>query len=79
LGITVRPIEMMSPDLRVLGAAEGLPTLPDTQYSLCKDLQCGNELAMAIFSAMQNGNDNYSFNGPSSSLQDDTCLVDDEE
>ncbi|AKE09556.1 HTH-type transcriptional regulator gltC [Serratia liquefaciens] len=79
LGITVRPIEMMSPDLRVLGTAEGLPALPDTQYSLCKDSQCGNELAMAIFSAMQNGNDNYSFNGPGASLQDDACLVDDEE
>lgn len=34
---------------------------------------------MAIFSAMQNGNDNYSFNGPGASLQDDACLVDDEE
>ncbi|MNE38159.1 LysR substrate binding domain protein [compost metagenome] len=79
LGITVRPIEMMSPDLRVLGATEGLPALPDTQYSLCKDPQCGNELAMAIFSAMQNGNDSYSFSGPGASLQDDACLVDDEE
>ena len=36
LGVTARPIEMMSPDLRVLGAVEGLPPLPDTQYALCK-------------------------------------------
>ncbi|VEA66917.1 Morphology and auto-aggregation control protein [Serratia plymuthica] len=79
LGITVRPIEMMSPDLRVLGAVEGLPPLPDTQYALCKDTQCGNELAMAIFSAVQNGNDSYSFSGASSSQQDDTCLADGEE
>ncbi|AEF46616.1 transcriptional regulator, LysR family [Serratia sp. AS12] len=79
LGITVRPIEMMSPDLRVLGAVEGLPPLPDTQYALCKDTQCGNELAMAIFSAVQNGNDSYSFNRASSSQQDDTCLADGEE
>ncbi|SQI43791.1 Morphology and auto-aggregation control protein [Serratia plymuthica] len=78
LGITVRPIEMMSPDLRVLGAVEGLPPLPDTQYALCKDTQCGNELAMAIFSVVQNGNDSYSFNGASSSQQDDTCLADGE-
>ncbi|CAI0707567.1 Morphology and auto-aggregation control protein [Serratia entomophila] len=79
LGVTVRPVEMMSPDLRVLGAAEGLPVLPDTQYALCKDAQCGNELAMAIFSAMQGGNDSYSFNGPGGALPDDASLVDEEE
>ncbi|NDL65296.1 transcriptional regulator LrhA [Acerihabitans arboris] len=60
LGITVRAVEMMSPDLRVLGQNEGLPTLPDTQYVLCKHPQCENELAMAIFSAVQTGNDSYS-------------------
>ncbi|WP_413729733.1 transcriptional regulator LrhA [Sodalis sp. RH22] len=59
LGITVRPVEMMSSDLRVLGQNEGLPTLPDTQYVLCKHPQCENELAMAIFSAVQTGNDSY--------------------
>ncbi|AHM74949.1 virulence transcriptional regulator RovM [Yersinia hibernica] len=55
LGITARPIEMMSPDLRVLGETEGLPRLPETHYSLCKDSECGNELALAIFDAMQTG------------------------
>ncbi|CNB44414.1 virulence transcriptional regulator RovM [Yersinia intermedia] len=55
LGVTARPIEMMSPDLRVLGETEGLPRLPETHYALCKDSQCGNELALAIFDAMQTG------------------------
>ncbi|WP_392434120.1 virulence transcriptional regulator RovM [Yersinia sp. HM-2024] len=55
LGITARPIEMMSPDLRVLGETEGLPRLPETHYSLCKDSRCSNELALAIFEAMQTG------------------------
>ncbi|WP_454738111.1 LysR substrate-binding domain-containing protein [Cupriavidus necator] len=34
LGVTVRAIEMLAPELRVLGEAEGLPRLPD----LCFDL-----------------------------------------
>ncbi|WP_025122803.1 MULTISPECIES: transcriptional regulator LrhA [unclassified Serratia (in: enterobacteria)] len=68
LGITARPIEMMSPDLRVLGTAEGLPHLPDTQYALCKDMKCENELAMAIFSAVQNGSEIYHFGGGESSV-----------
>ncbi|HGM6321739.1 transcriptional regulator LrhA [Serratia ureilytica] len=82
LGVTARPIEMMSPDLRVLGAAEGLPPLPDTQYALCTNAQCSNELAMAIFSAMQGGNGGYGFNGAEGGLQsdqDDASLVDEEE
>ncbi|MES3207806.1 transcriptional regulator LrhA [Serratia ureilytica] len=82
LGVTARPIEMMSPDLRVLGAAEGLPPLPDTQYALCTNAQCSNELAMAIFSAMQGGNGGYGFNGVEGGLQsdqDDASLVDEEE
>ncbi|POW86805.1 transcriptional regulator LrhA [Serratia marcescens] len=82
LGVTARPIEMMSPDLRVLGAVEGLPPLPDTKYALCKNAQCSNELAMAIFSAMQGGNDGYGFNGAEAGLQgdqDDASLVDEEE
>jgi DNA-binding transcriptional LysR family regulator len=35
LGVTARPVEMMSPDLRVLGKSDGLPALPDTEYLLC--------------------------------------------
>ncbi len=53
LGVTARPVEMMSPDLRVLGAADGLPALPDTQYLLCHNPDSDNELAMAIFNAME--------------------------
>ncbi|BFO11095.1 HTH-type transcriptional regulator gltC [Serratia rubidaea] len=75
LGVTVRPVEMMSPDLRVLGASEGLPTLPETQYTLCKDIQCENELAMAIFSAVQQGNTSYSFQNAASTED----AVDDDE
>lgn len=44
LGVTARPVEMMSPDLRVLGAADGLPPLPDTEYLLCSDPGTQNEL-----------------------------------
>ncbi|MCK8339570.1 LysR substrate-binding domain-containing protein, partial [Erwinia amylovora] len=37
LGVTARPVEMMSPELRVMGADEGLPMLPDTEYLLCRN------------------------------------------
>ncbi|NMP27248.1 transcriptional regulator LrhA [Rahnella sp. SAP-1] len=60
LGVTARPIEMMSPELRVLGEQDGLPRLPDTQYVLYKNQRCENELAMAIFTAVEQGNDPYS-------------------
>ncbi|MTH46412.1 transcriptional regulator LrhA [Intestinirhabdus alba] len=53
LGVTARPVEMMSPDLRVPGVLEGLPTLPDTQYLLCRDPASTNELAQVIFQAME--------------------------
>ncbi|MFC0225384.1 transcriptional regulator LrhA [Serratia aquatilis] len=79
LGITARPIEMMSPDLRVLGTAEGLPPLPDTQYALCKDMKCENELAMAIFSAVQNGGETYHFGAGSSVTEEGSCLIEEEE
>jgi DNA-binding transcriptional LysR family regulator len=34
LGITARNIEMLTPDLRVLGEADGLPRLPDVAFHL---------------------------------------------
>ncbi|MGH4912512.1 LysR substrate-binding domain-containing protein, partial [Klebsiella pneumoniae] len=37
LGVTARPVEMMSPDLRVLSGVDGLPPLPDTEYLQCYD------------------------------------------
>lgn len=66
MGITLRPVEMMSPELRVLGASDGLPELPATRYALCKNPQGENELAMAIFNAMQSGSDTYTPKPPSS-------------
>lgn len=59
LGITARPIEMMSPDLRVLGDSEGLPWLPETSYVLYKSNQCKNDLATAIFNSMESGREPY--------------------
>ncbi|ADM99274.1 Probable HTH-type transcriptional regulator lrhA [Dickeya dadantii 3937] len=55
LGITVRSVEMMSPELRVLGEEEGLPKLPDTRYYLCRNPDHDNELTNAIFSAIESG------------------------
>lgn len=54
LGVTARPVEMMSPDLRVLGHSEGLPSLPDTEYLLCHNAASNNELAKVVFEAMEN-------------------------
>ena len=34
LGVTARSIEMLGPDMRVLGTADGLPPLPDITYYL---------------------------------------------
>ncbi|XTZ39640.1 transcriptional regulator LrhA [Salmonella enterica] len=53
LGVTARPVEMLGADLRVLGRAEGLPLLPDTEYLLCYNPQSQNELASVIFQAME--------------------------
>lgn len=55
LGVTVRTVEMMNQELMVLGTADGLPVLPDTQYFLCKRLQEGNTLADAIFNVVASG------------------------
>ncbi len=59
LGVTARPVEMMSPELRVMGAAERLPLLPDTEYLLCRNPYSENELALAIFNAMQSSHSPY--------------------
>ncbi|MGK9172110.1 transcriptional regulator LrhA [Yokenella regensburgei] len=53
LGVTARPVEMMSPDLRVLGNTEGLPALPETEYVLCVNARSQNKLAQVIFQAME--------------------------
>lgn len=34
LGVTARSMEMLGPDMRVLGESDGLPRLPDVTYYL---------------------------------------------
>lgn len=52
LGITALPAEMLTPELRVLGSAEGLPTLPDTQYFLCRRADNKHQLLVPIFNML---------------------------
>ena len=40
---------MMSPDLRALGKADGMPELPETEYMLTYNPQSENEMAQLIF------------------------------
>lgn len=61
LGVTARPVEMMSPDLRVLGKSNGLPALPDTEYLLCHNSSSNNELAKIVFGAMVNYHNPWQF------------------
>ncbi|WP_039058777.1 transcriptional regulator LrhA [Enterobacter sp. Bisph1] len=63
LGVTARPVEMMSPDLRVLGRAEGLPLLPDTEYLLSYNPLSQNELAQVIFQAMEHYQNPWHYGG----------------
>ncbi|HKM98699.1 MAG TPA: transcriptional regulator LrhA [Buttiauxella sp.] len=74
LGITSRPVEMMSPELRVLGISDGLPFMPDTQYMLCRNLQTSNELAQAIFSTLENSPNPYRYMD-SSAAEGDSVLM----
>lgn len=61
LGVTARPVEMMSPDLRILGKSDGLPALPDTEYLLCHNSSSHNELAKVVFEAMENYHNPWQF------------------
>ncbi|MGO0765563.1 transcriptional regulator LrhA, partial [Citrobacter freundii] len=72
---TARPVEMMSPDLRVLGAADGLPPLPDTEYLLCSDPGTQNELAQAIFKSMQTYQNPWQYNQFTPEGGDDSLIV----
>ena len=69
LGVTARPIEMMSPELRVLGLSERLPKLPETEYALCLAPNCTNELATILFSSLKAGSDPYIEGGPGVTVQ----------
>lgn len=75
LGITARPVEMMSPDLRVLGAADGLPPLPDTEYLLCRDPSGQNELAQVIYQAMDSYQNPWQYSQFTPEGGDDSLMV----
>ncbi|MCK7227093.1 transcriptional regulator LrhA [Enterobacter asburiae] len=75
LGVTARPVEMMSPELRVLGKSDGLPALPDTEYLLCHNSSSHNELAKVVFEAMENYHNPWQFERVTSEGGDDTLIV----
>jgi len=75
LGVTARPVEMMSPDLRVLGKSDGLPALPDTEYLLCHNSSSHNELAKVVFEAMENYHNPWQFERVPSEGGDDSLIV----
>ncbi|HCM9619372.1 TPA: transcriptional regulator LrhA [Enterobacter cloacae] len=75
LGVTARPVEMMSPDLRVLGKSDGLPPLPDTEYLLCHNTSSNNELAKVVFEAMENYHNPWQFEHVTHEGGDDSLIV----
>ena len=75
LGVTARPVEMMSPDLRVLGQSEGLPSLPDTGYLLCHNAASNNELAKVVFEAMENYHNPWQYAPVTPEGGDDSLIV----
>lgn len=75
LGVTARPVEMMSPGLRVLGKSDGLPALPDTEYLLCHNTSSNNELAKVVFEAMENYHNPWQFEHVTSEGGDDSLIV----
>ena len=76
LGVTARPVEMMSPELRVLGKSDGLPQLPDTEYLLSCNPQSPNELVQAIFQSLDNFNHPwYQYGTYTSEGGDDTLIT----
>jgi len=54
LGVIARSIELMGDDLRILGEAEGLPKLPDIQYSLYINKSKSNNIAQILFNSLRN-------------------------
>ena len=75
LGVTARPVEMMSPDLRVLGQSEGLPSLPDTEYLLCHNAASNTELAKVVFEAMENYHNPWQYAPVTPEGGDDSLIV----
>ena len=66
---------MMSPDLRVLGAVDDLPPLPDTEYLLCYDPASNNELAQVIYQAMESYQSPWQYGSISPQEGDDSLLI----
>ncbi|MGU0161641.1 LysR substrate-binding domain-containing protein [Escherichia coli] len=76
LGVTARPVEMMSPDLRVLSGVDGLPPLPDTEYLLRHDPSSNNELAAATpHQAMESYHNPWQYSPMSAPEGDDSLLI----
>lgn len=53
LGVTVRSVEFLGPDMRVLGEAEGVPPLPPVTYSLWRRPDTISPLTMAIYDMLK--------------------------
>ncbi|EQB99103.1 transcriptional regulator HexA [Photorhabdus temperata] len=77
VGITARPLEMQNADLRILGESEGLPRLPETQFSLYSHSNEQNESVLTVFSAIENKKTPYTISGVSEEpLSDDAHIID---
>ncbi|EYU14069.1 transcriptional regulator LrhA [Photorhabdus luminescens] len=76
VGITARPLEMQNADLRILGESEGLPRLPETQFSLYRHSNEQNESVLTVFSAIENKKTPYTISGVPEELPDDDDIID---
>jgi len=75
LGVTARPVEMMSPDLRVLSGNDGLPPLPETEYLLSYNPTSHTELAKIVFDAMVNYHNPWQYMAVTPEGGDDPLVV----
>ncbi|WP_445497305.1 transcriptional regulator HexA [Photorhabdus sp. SF281] len=77
VGITARPLEMQNADLRILGESEGLPRLPETQFSLYRHSNEQNESVLTVFSAIENKKTPYTISSGVSEepLSDDGDII----
>ncbi len=61
LGVTARSIELLSPEMRVLGEKDGLPDLPDVSYYLWMRKDAVNSVTHKVFQTIKNDLRLYSF------------------
>jgi DNA-binding transcriptional LysR family regulator len=54
LGVTARSVEMLGPDIRVLGEYAALPRLPDVNFNLYLTSHGASDPALALFGSLQN-------------------------